>query len=159
MLLSDVFISYSRKDSTFVDRLNKALTSAKKDVWVDWEDIPFSSKWWDEISQAIEGATTFICILSPEYFNSKTCLDELVIADKNNKRKNKLIYIILIMHLTSASLRYHSTAAPCGSLTVPLMFPAVLDWACTPTNRPILSRSNDACIQDLIDIQYLLGVA
>jgi hypothetical protein len=50
------------------------------------------------------------------------------------------------------------TAAPCGSLTVPVMFPVVLDWACTPTSKPILSRSNDARTQDLIDIQHLLSV-
>lgn len=92
MLLSDVFISYSRKDSTFVDSLNKALTKANKDVWVDWEDIPYSSTWWNEISQAIEGATTFICVLSPDYFNSKTCMDELTIAEKLNKR------IIPVLH-------------------------------------------------------------
>src|ERR1043166_1373840 len=50
------------------------------------------------------------------------------------------------------------TAAPGGSRTVPVMFPVVLDWACTPTSRPILSRSKDACTQDLIDIQHLLGI-
>jgi hypothetical protein len=38
------------------------------------------------------------------------------------------------------------------------MLPVVLDWAWTPTSRPILSRSNDACTQDLIDIQHLLSV-
>lgn len=92
MLLSDVFISYSRKDSIFVDSLNKALTRANKDVWVDWEDIPYSSTWWDEISQAIEGANTFICILSPDYFSSKFCIEELTIAEKLNKR------IIPIIH-------------------------------------------------------------
>jgi hypothetical protein len=86
MTLSDVFISYSRKDSAFVDSLDKALKKADKDVWVDWEDIPYSSKWWDEISQAIEGATTFICVMSPDYFNSKTCIEELTVAEKLNKR-------------------------------------------------------------------------
>src|SRR6478736_998446 len=86
MILSDVFISYSRKDSAFVDSLNKALKKVDKDVWVDWEDIPYSAKWWDEISQAIEGTTTFICVMSPDYFNSKTCMEELVIAENRNKR-------------------------------------------------------------------------
>ncbi len=92
MVLSDVFISYSRKDSMFVDSLNKELTKAEKDVWVDWEDIPYSSKWWDEISKAIEGATTFICILTPDYFNSRTCVDELFFAENLNKK------IIPVLH-------------------------------------------------------------
>jgi hypothetical protein len=86
MVLSDVFISYSRKDSVFVDSLNKALKKADKDVWIDWEDIPYSAKWWDEISEAIQGASTFICVMSPEYFNSKTCIEELAIAEKISKR-------------------------------------------------------------------------
>lgn len=92
MLLSDVFISYSRKDLPFVDSLNKALLKVDKNVWVDWEDIPYSSKWWDEISEAIEGASTFICVMSPDYFNSKTCNDELLIAEKRNKRIIPLLH-------------------------------------------------------------------
>jgi hypothetical protein len=86
MVLSDVFISYSRKDSKFVESLNKALMKAGKNVWIDWEDIPYSSKWWDEISKAVEGTSTFICVLSPDYFSSKTCMDELNLAESHNKR-------------------------------------------------------------------------
>jgi TIR domain len=92
MLLSDVFISYSRKDSVFVDSLNQALKKAGKDVWVDWEDIPYSSTWWTEISRAIEGASAFICVLSPDYFLSKTCLEEVKIAEQFNKRIVPVLY-------------------------------------------------------------------
>ena len=86
MVLSDVFISYSRKDAPFVGLLNKALLKAGKNVWIDWEDIPFSAKWWDEISGAIEGATTFIAVLSPDYLVSKTCIEEINLAERLNKR-------------------------------------------------------------------------
>ncbi len=86
MVLTDVFISYSRKDSKFVDSLNTALAKVEKNVWIDWEDIPYSSKWWDEITEAIEGTNAFICVLSPDYFASKTCVEELIIAEKCDKR-------------------------------------------------------------------------
>lgn len=86
MVRSDVFISYSRKDGEFVKSLDQALKAQQKDVWVDWEDIPFSAKWWEEITQAIEGSTAFICVLSPEYLSSETCLAELKHADECNKR-------------------------------------------------------------------------
>ena len=86
MILSDVFISYSRQDAAFVDTLNKALMQEGKNVWVDWEDIPFSAKWWDEISQAITGATTFICVLSPHYLGSKICMEEIALAEARGKR-------------------------------------------------------------------------
>ena len=45
--MPDVFISYSRKDKAFVEKLVTALEAKKRDVWVDFEDIPFASEWWD----------------------------------------------------------------------------------------------------------------
>jgi hypothetical protein len=62
------------------------LQQTGKDVWIDWEDIPYSSKWWDEITEAIQGTSTFICVLSPDYFNSQTCKEEISLAAKLNKR-------------------------------------------------------------------------
>jgi len=47
--MTDVFISYSRKDSDFMRRLHEALTKHQRDIWVDWEDIPLSADWWKEI--------------------------------------------------------------------------------------------------------------
>ena len=64
--MADVFISYSRKDSDFVHRLHDRLAAEGKDVWIDWEDIPPVAEWFGEISAAIEGADTFIFVLSPE---------------------------------------------------------------------------------------------
>lgn len=92
MVLTDVFISYSRKDSSFVDSLNNSLIKVEKNVWIDWEDIPYSAKWWEEITEAVEGTNAFICVLSPDYFASKTCIEELIMAEKRNKR------IIPILH-------------------------------------------------------------
>jgi TIR domain len=48
--MTDVFISYSRKDKAFVQQLFQALRDNKRDVWVDWEDIPLASEWLTEIS-------------------------------------------------------------------------------------------------------------
>jgi DNA-binding LacI/PurR family transcriptional regulator len=41
--MPDVFISYSRKDKDFAHKLHDALAAQKRDVWVDWEDIPLAS--------------------------------------------------------------------------------------------------------------------
>jgi hypothetical protein len=38
--MSDVFISYSRKDIAFARLLNKALEESELDTWIDWQDIP-----------------------------------------------------------------------------------------------------------------------
>ena len=37
--MSDVFISYSRKDIDFVQRGFDVLTSRDRDPWVNWQDI------------------------------------------------------------------------------------------------------------------------
>jgi hypothetical protein len=86
MALTDIFISYSRRDSAFVKQLTERLQNARLDVWIDWEDIPYSSNWWDEISQAVAGASAFVCVLSDDYFKSDTCRAELKLAEEANKR-------------------------------------------------------------------------
>ena len=59
--MTDVFISYSRKDKAFVQVLNQALANSKYDAWVDWENIPLTADWWEEIKTEIEGADKFCC--------------------------------------------------------------------------------------------------
>ena len=41
----EVFISYSRKDTEFVRRLDEALKSRGREAWVDWEDIRPTEEW------------------------------------------------------------------------------------------------------------------
>ncbi len=84
--LSDVFISYSRRDTEFVRRLDEAFKQAKREVWVDWEDIPATADWWQEIRAGIEGADTFIFIITPDSVASEICFNEIQHAIDNNKR-------------------------------------------------------------------------
>jgi WD40 repeat protein len=84
--MPDVFISYSRKDSAFVRQLHDALRQNNRDSWVDWEDIPLSAEWWQEICRGIEAADTFIFVISPDSLLSKVCGDELGHAIKQHKR-------------------------------------------------------------------------
>jgi len=92
MALTDIFVSYSRHDSAFVKQLNESLHNARLDVWIDWEDIPYSSNWWDEISEAVTGAAAFVCVLSDDYFKSETCRAELKLAEETNKRIIPIYY-------------------------------------------------------------------
>lgn len=54
--MADLFFSYSRSNAPFVRRLHVSLNEAQKDVWVDWEDIPPTAEWLEEIFAAIAGA-------------------------------------------------------------------------------------------------------
>lgn len=81
-----LFISYSRKDQVFVKTLDAALRRLNLDPWVDWEDIRKGEKWWNAIQQGIEGANTFVFVLSPDSVASSVCREEIDHAARHNKR-------------------------------------------------------------------------
>jgi formylglycine-generating enzyme required for sulfatase activity len=89
--MTDVFISYSRKDSDFVRRLTNALSRSGRDVWVDWQDIPRGVNWLNEIFTGIEHADTFLIIVSRYSLTSEICNDEIHYAREKNKRIFPLI--------------------------------------------------------------------
>ena len=84
--MSDVFISYSRKNIAFARLLRESLQKSQIDAWIDWERIPVGEKWWPEICDAIEHANIFMFIISKDSIGSPVCKDEIDFALKNNKR-------------------------------------------------------------------------
>jgi len=84
--MSDVFISYSRKDIAFARLLQESLKQSQVDTWIDWERIPVGEKWWNEICEAIQNANVFMFIISNNSIGSNVCKDEINQALKNNKR-------------------------------------------------------------------------
>lgn len=84
--MADIFISYSRKDSDFVRRLHGVLQSQNREVWVDWEDIPLTADWWQEICRAIDAADAFAFVITPDSVLSEVCRNEINYAVGNHKR-------------------------------------------------------------------------
>ncbi|MEI7845038.1 MAG: TIR domain-containing protein [Chloroflexota bacterium] len=84
--MSDVFISYSRKDIAFARLIHASLQQNKIDTWIDWERIPIGEHWWREICLAIENANVFMFIISNNSIGSPICKDEIDLALKNHKR-------------------------------------------------------------------------
>jgi WD40 repeat protein len=89
--MTDIFISYSRKDKDFVRRLHDALAAHNRDSWVDWEDIPRAADWLDEIYRGIDAADTFVYVISPDSLTSEVCNLEMAHARARNKRVIPLI--------------------------------------------------------------------
>ena len=75
--MSDVFISYSRKDIAFARVLYDALRARDLEIWVDWEDIPPSADWQSEVYRAIEGADTLVFVVSQTSVQSEVCRKEI----------------------------------------------------------------------------------
>jgi tetratricopeptide (TPR) repeat protein len=84
--MTDVFISYSRRDSAFVQRLTNTLQQADRSTWIDWADIPQAEDWWLEIQNGIDHADNIVCILSEHWLTSEVCHRELTHAREQNKR-------------------------------------------------------------------------
>ena len=89
---SSVFISYSRRNIEMAQKLNDSLDNSGIDAWVDWEGIPLSSDWMDEITRAIEGADAFLFVITPDSLASEVCTQELELGLQYNKKLIPILY-------------------------------------------------------------------
>ena len=64
--MTNVFISYSRKDKEAARRLTEAFQGQDLDFWIDWEGIEPTVDWWREIEKGIEAADNFLFLISPD---------------------------------------------------------------------------------------------
>jgi len=73
----NVFISYSRQDIAFVDRLQQALARRGIEAFVDRERIETVEEWLARIAELITNADTIVFVLSPGSVDSKICKEEV----------------------------------------------------------------------------------
>ncbi|HEY1348874.1 MAG TPA: TIR domain-containing protein [Ktedonobacteraceae bacterium] len=66
-----IFISYSRSDSGFVDRLEADLQARGLHTWVDRRKLEGGQVWLDELEKAIEGSQIVLVVLSPDAVQSR----------------------------------------------------------------------------------------
>jgi hypothetical protein len=81
-----VFISYSRKDMGFADRLEAALKARGFEVLIDRQEIYAFEDWWKRIEALIGRADTVVFVLSPDAVKSDVALKEIAYAASVNKR-------------------------------------------------------------------------
>ena len=66
-----VFISYSRQDRAFVERLNDSLHKAGIQTWTDLENISAGLNWDEEITRALTGASALLYVASKNSAQSR----------------------------------------------------------------------------------------
>src|ERR1700686_4012004 len=81
-----IFISYSRKDMAFADRLEAALKARGFEPLIDREEIYAFEDWWKRIEALIGRADTVVFVLSPDAVASEIALKEIAHAASLNKR-------------------------------------------------------------------------
>jgi hypothetical protein len=72
----DVFISYSRSDTSFVSHLADELRERGKDVWMDVDGIRDAEKFPEALRRAIEGSNAFVFVISPDSVGSEYCFSD-----------------------------------------------------------------------------------
>jgi len=81
-----IFVSYSRRDMAFVDRLEEALRAREFDPLIDRAEIYAFEDWWKRIETLIGRADTVVFVLSPNAVTSEIALKEVFYAGSLNKR-------------------------------------------------------------------------
>jgi WD40 repeat protein len=84
--MADVFVSYSRRDSAFVDRLVRSIERRGKQVWLDTEGIADAEVFPRAIRSAIESADAFVFVITPHAVSSGYCQAEIEYARDLGKR-------------------------------------------------------------------------
>lgn len=81
-----IFISYSRKDMAFADRLEAGLKERGFAPLIDHTEIYAFEDWWKRIEALIVQADTIVFVLSPDAVASDICQKEVAFAASLNKR-------------------------------------------------------------------------
>jgi hypothetical protein len=90
--MGHVFISYSKKDILYAEKLINALRREGFNPWVDTEGLGAGTFWQTRLQKQIISCDAYILIMSRNAYNSKWVPDELVTA----KSKNKPIFPLLL---------------------------------------------------------------
>src|SRR5690242_21788666 len=81
-----VFISYSRKNMAFADRLDTALKARSFETLIDRTDILAFVEWWTRVEVLIVRADTVVIVLSPDAVRPDTvALKEVAFAESLTK--------------------------------------------------------------------------
>jgi len=81
-----VMISYSHKQSAFVESLLGRIRAAEIDVWIDREGVRAGTIWRQELTEAVRQCDILLPVLSPAFLSSPTCRLEVLLARSFGKK-------------------------------------------------------------------------
>jgi len=90
--MGHIFISYSRRDIVYAEKLINALRREGFNPWVDMEGLGAGTQWLRRLQKQIVTCDAYILIMSHNSYNSTWVPDELVVA----KTKGKPIFPLLL---------------------------------------------------------------
>lgn len=84
-LKQHLFVSYSRRDSAFVDRLIAALDDQGLRTWLDRSALVGGAVWKASITEAIRDCAAFLIVLSHNSTESENVPKELTLAERHQR--------------------------------------------------------------------------
>jgi hypothetical protein len=87
-----VFISYSRKDAAFAERLAATLADARFMPLIDREAILPGEAWKERLSRLVLESDTVVFVISPDSVASEVCRWELSEAEQHAKRLLPIVH-------------------------------------------------------------------
>jgi TIR domain len=103
-----LFVSYSRKDLAFAERLSEALGALGFNVWVDLKGIRPSEEWMTAIQTAIEGSDAVVFVVSPDSVDPTSFrAQEIEHAHHHNKRFVPVVWRGVDYALASSTTPLH----------------------------------------------------
>lgn len=104
--MAQVFISYSRKDLPFVEKLVSDLKETGVDVWYDLSGLEGGSRWGVEIRKAIKNSDYVIVVLSPDSVESEWVEREYLFSGNQKKKILPIMYRECEIPLSFLNLNY-----------------------------------------------------
>jgi hypothetical protein len=122
-----VFISYSRKDMAFADRLEAALKARGFEPLMDRTDIYAFEEWWKRVEDLITRADTVVFVLSPDAVRpGSVALKEVAFTASLNKRFAPIVWPVLPVRTCPPQDGRHSISY--SSMMRPSLIGARISW-------------------------------
>jgi len=102
----DVFLSFAEEDGSAVDILRQALRGRQQPVGVfDYRNsIDPGKVWQDAIDEAMQSCRKMVAFLTPDYFRSEVCKEELNMARcRHRKEQQKFLFPMYVRSLPEES--------------------------------------------------------
>jgi hypothetical protein len=101
--MAQIFVSYSRHDSEFVDKLIAELEKLGYSVWVDRQSIVGGEAWMASITEGIKQCQVYLIVLSPNSVASDNVARELMMA---HEKKKPIIPIRLNLYTLPSKMEF-----------------------------------------------------
>src|SRR2546429_2000243 len=93
----DVFISYSRKDSTPVAHVVRDLRSSGLSVWYDVSEMQFCSRIRKAIAEGIQNSKSFLVFLSKRSISSSWVINNELDSAMQEELSNRPNFVITVL--------------------------------------------------------------